>query len=299
MLEPIYIDRSRISAAQKEDLLHLSSDRSWRSGGCGGVGGGSSSWWRNCSRSVTVDFGGVLWALPGDVTGLSAAVAGLAGGVKRTTVRGGAVAGNVTELSASIALHGLSLAVTGKVVWTTAFVAGSGAVDRGETTTETAKATTGWRSTTTSAGAGGTWGWARTLREESESGSDENRGSTYSDVADLSAGVAATARRTTVQAKSWAISLDVAEALAVVTLLGLGGAWVGAVVGLVAFYISSASCRTCDMTLTNLAACSYSRGARKKSKPRRSDRRCRTCSKHDEKGKTFCIAAGIRSALIS
>jgi len=33
------------------------------------------------------------------------------------------------------------------------------------------------------------------------------------------------------------------------------------------------------------AACSCSKGARMKSKPRRSDRHCRTCSRHDGRGK--------------
>lgn len=41
---------------------------------------------------------------------LTALVAGLASSVERTTVRGSAISGDVAELAASIALHGLCLA---------------------------------------------------------------------------------------------------------------------------------------------------------------------------------------------
>ena len=69
--------------------------------------------------------GVLLRAVSGDVTGLAALVAGLAGSVQGATIGGGAVARDVAELAAGIALHGLSLAVAGKVVGTTALVAGS------------------------------------------------------------------------------------------------------------------------------------------------------------------------------
>jgi len=62
---------------------------------------------------------------------------------------------------------------------------------------------------------------------------------TYGNVTDLTAGVAATTGWTTAQAKSWAVSLDVTKTLAVVALLGLGGAWVRAVVRLVALCLVS------------------------------------------------------------
>lgn len=69
------------------------------------------------------------------MTSLAASVAGLASSVERTAVRGGAVAGDVTELAAGIALHSLSLAIAGKVVGTTALVAGSRTGTASETTT--------------------------------------------------------------------------------------------------------------------------------------------------------------------
>lgn len=66
----------------------------------------------------------LLRAVPGDVAGLTALVAGLASSVEGTAVGSGAVAGNVTQLTTSVALHGLSLAVAGKVVRAAALVAG-------------------------------------------------------------------------------------------------------------------------------------------------------------------------------
>jgi len=62
---------------------------------------------------------------------LAAAITGLAGGVEGTAVGGGAVAGDVAELAAGVALHGLSLAVAREVVGAAALVAGRGAVDVG------------------------------------------------------------------------------------------------------------------------------------------------------------------------
>jgi hypothetical protein len=44
------------------------------------------------------------------VASLATLVAGLASGIERTTVRGSAISGDVAELAASIALHGLCLA---------------------------------------------------------------------------------------------------------------------------------------------------------------------------------------------
>lgn len=58
------------------------------------------------------------------MAGLRALVADLAGGAQGAAVGGGAFAGDVAELAAGIALHGLSLAVTRKVVGATALVAG-------------------------------------------------------------------------------------------------------------------------------------------------------------------------------
>lgn len=44
------------------------------------------------------------------MTSLTALVASLASSVERTTIRSSAIPGDMTELAASVALHGLSLA---------------------------------------------------------------------------------------------------------------------------------------------------------------------------------------------
>lgn len=80
--------------------------------------------------------GGVLLrAVTRDVTGLAALVASLASSVKRAAVGSSAVPGDVAELATGVALHGLGLAVTGKVVGATALVASSGTGAASETTT--------------------------------------------------------------------------------------------------------------------------------------------------------------------
>jgi hypothetical protein len=86
--------------------------------------------------------GGVdgLSAVPADVASLATPVAGLASSVERAAVWGRAVTGNVTELAASVALHGLSLAVASEVVGATALVA-AGSAATSETATATSKAT--------------------------------------------------------------------------------------------------------------------------------------------------------------
>jgi len=123
--------------------------------------GSSSRRRRNGTRSVTVDLDSSLRALAGDVTSLTAAVAGLTSGVEGTAIRRGAVAGDVTQLAAGVALHGLSLAVSGKVVWSTTLVAGSSAVDVGQTTAETTVSTT--RRRNDAATSAGTRSWTGTL----------------------------------------------------------------------------------------------------------------------------------------
>lgn len=77
-------------------------------------------------------------ALTGDVARLSTLVADLTGGAERATVGSGTVTRNVTELTAGIALHSLSLTVTGEVVGATALVACCCAGVALETTAETA-----------------------------------------------------------------------------------------------------------------------------------------------------------------
>lgn len=84
----------------------------------------------------------LLGALPGDVAGLTALVAGLPRRVKRAAVGSGAVTRDVTELAAGVALHRLRLAVTGEVVGATALVASRGARATGEPATSETETTT-------------------------------------------------------------------------------------------------------------------------------------------------------------
>jgi hypothetical protein len=87
-----------------------------------------------------------LRTIAADVTRLAAAVAGLAGTVQWTAVGRRAVPRDVPELAASVAFHGLCLAVTSKVVGAATFVAGRGTVAAGEPTAGdgTAEAPTSW-----------------------------------------------------------------------------------------------------------------------------------------------------------
>lgn len=86
---------------------------------------------------------GLVGAVARDVAGLAALVAGLAGSVERAAVRSRAIAGDVAELAASVALHGLSLAVACEMVGSAALVAGSGTSTANEATTaETAETAT-------------------------------------------------------------------------------------------------------------------------------------------------------------
>ena len=152
------------------------------------------------------------------MTGLAALVAGLASSVERATIGGSAVARDVAELAASVALHGLGLAVAGKVVGATALVASSRtrAAAEAATAAEATESTTRRRTATAHVDAG------RVLAGTSQ-------------VTGLATVVApAVGAASTSQPEGRAVSLDVAEALAVVTLLGIGRTRQRALVGLVA-----------------------------------------------------------------
>lgn len=86
---------------------------------------------------------------------LGALVADLSGGAEGATVGRGAVTRDVAELTAGVALHSLSLAVTGEVVGTTALVAGSGAGIALEAAAEATLEATAGAGGTASAGGGG------------------------------------------------------------------------------------------------------------------------------------------------
>jgi hypothetical protein len=88
------------------------------------------------------------------VASLGALVADLTGGAEGATVGRGAVTRDVAELAAGVALHGLSLAVTGEVVGTTALVAGCGAGVAAESTAESTLETAASTGTATSGGTG-------------------------------------------------------------------------------------------------------------------------------------------------
>lgn len=105
----------------------------------------------------------------------------------------------LTQLAAGIALHGLGLAVAGKVVGSTTLVAGCRASAASEAATET--------SSVPSSG--------------STSAATHSRvGAVAGKVAGDTAAVAASACAGSAQAQSWAVSLDVPKTLAVVALLG-------------------------------------------------------------------------------
>lgn len=104
----------------------------------------------------------------------------------------------LTELAAGVAFHGLSLAIAGKVVGSTALVAGGRASAASETAPEASIAATGSTSTTAHS-------WV---------------GAVAGKMAGEAAAVAASACTGSAQTQSRAVGLDVSEALAMVALLG-------------------------------------------------------------------------------
>jgi hypothetical protein len=102
---------------------------------------------RGSRYAVDVDLGtdftsGILLrAVPRDVAGFTALVAGLPSSVERTAVGGSAVAGDVAQLAASVALHGLGLAIPRKVVRAATLITGSGARAASKATTAAAVGT--------------------------------------------------------------------------------------------------------------------------------------------------------------
>jgi hypothetical protein len=124
----------------------------------------------------------------------------------------------MAELATCVALHGLGLAITREVVWPTALVASSSAGASLESSTEPSESAASWWCSTSSSRSS-LHSWVRAVAGQ---------------VTGQTARVAAAACSSSAQAKSWAVRLDVTEALAVVALLGLGGSWVWASVGLVA-----------------------------------------------------------------
>ena len=190
-----------------------------------------NDWWRNNRHDghwdgnagldgLAVDLG--LRALARDVARLAAAVARLSGSVQGSSVRRSTVAGDVAELATGVTLHGLSLAVTSKVVGPTTLVAGGWTSTTSESTTgEAAEAPT--RRTSGTATETRTWAGIGTSTLDTWSERIQFAAclldSTYCKVTDHAARVAAAVCCATAQAESGTVSLHVSETLAMVALL--------------------------------------------------------------------------------
>ncbi|KAI0420719.1 hypothetical protein F5X98DRAFT_15770 [Xylaria grammica] len=247
---------------------HLSDRRDGSGSGDFGVGG-----------DLTTSGGGdsvLLRAISRDMAGLAALVAGLTGRVEGAAIRGGAIARDVAKLATGIAFHSLGLAVPGEMVGATALVAGRMARATGETTASiTTKTATSGRRTTTHVNTG-------------------RAGASPCKMARLPTVVAAAVSAGgATQAEGRAISLNMAQSLAVVALLSLRCSGEGALVGFMAFLtregwlVNAIVVKSQNGSRAYLAACSCSRGARRTSKPRRSDQHCHTCSMLYVIGKTW------------
>lgn len=120
----------------------------------------------------------------------------------------------MSKFSASVAFHGLSLAVSGKMVWSSALVASSRAWSTSKSTTRN-KSTTEtptWSTKSTSGSWDRAWaGWAgaRALTPVSPNPIYNNR-ITYSQVSGLSTVIATPASTSSAEAQSWAVSLNMA-----------------------------------------------------------------------------------------
>lgn len=152
------------------------------------------------------------------MAGLTTLVAGLASSAEWSSVWRGAVTADVTELAAGKALQSLSLAVSGKVVALSALVASGWAwsTDKCTAWCESSLETSTWGKSTAS----DSW-WCSAVTGK---------------MALKTARVAASGGAS--EAESWAIGLNVANAGAGVALLGLGGAWQWAAVGLVPWLLA-------------------------------------------------------------
>lgn len=188
---------------------------------------------------------GLLGAVTRDVARLAALVARLAGRVERAAVGRRAVARNVAQLAAGIALHRLRLAVASKVIRPAALVAGR--------RTERTGPSLGREAAGHRRGGPGEPGDGRVGAVALERVSIRRtmvgvRGGTHSQVANAVAVVAPVgAGRTAAQAEGGALGLDVSETLAVVALLRLGRprhrALIRLVVGLLAWLQCQRPCR--------------------------------------------------------
>lgn len=250
------------------------------------------NWSSNGGRDgVDVDLGGVNLggdrglllhrAVARNMASLPTAVAGLASSAQGTSVRCWAVLGDVSELAAGIALHGLGLAIPSKVVGTTALVARGRTRAAGVPTAAVAKATPANRASATEPDSARV-GAVALQRVRNVANQRTVLVTTYSQMTLLVAVVAA-AGAGTAQTKRWAVSLYMAQALTVVALLRLGGARKRALVRLVTWLLT---CTLLSVTsIREIGAYkttnSCSRGVQLRSKLQHSGQRCHICSMHD------------------
>lgn len=226
-------------------------------------------------RSVNLSGGLLAGAIPRDVASLAALVASLASSAERTSVGSRAVPRDMTELATSVTLHGLCLAVASKVVRTTALVA------CGRAGTSTIPATAVTTETTPADGASTTHTNASGVRASTlcNSISDRHLGgdqavhvgerALYSQPSGQAAHSCSTDRhrhRSTAGLGSRPERDPVLDSGSTVWPQSSGEEGTG-------------STRV-------QAACSCSRGAQLKSKPRRSGQRCHICSRHGERATT-------------
>lgn len=192
---------------------------------CGGGGGGSGGGGGG-GTGVVIAGSRILGAVSADVPSLTATIASFPSGVQWSTVRGSAIAANVAQLPAGIALHSLSLAIPSVVARSTALVASS-------------------RS------------WCRRVPSNAVASVEPTAleplvsRAVTGEMARLAARVTSAACSSTVDTKSWAVRLNVTESLAMVALLGLSSSWVWASVRLVSrllAVITEPLCRGADFS---------------------------------------------------
>lgn len=125
----------------------------------------------------------------------------------------------MTKFSASIALHGLSLAIACKVVRSATLVAGSRTIAACKTASRTAGETSAWWTSGATSSWCGVRGWTVALQKVSVGARASEHAATYCKMSGLAARVAASVRCTATQPQGWAVSLDMSKALAVIALL--------------------------------------------------------------------------------
>jgi hypothetical protein len=97
------------------------------------------------------------------MSGFTASIAGLTCLVQRSTVRSLAVTADMAKLAASIALHGLCLAIASEMVGSSALVACRRSIVANETSAVSATIASSWWSSSATSGWCG-WIWAIALR---------------------------------------------------------------------------------------------------------------------------------------